>query len=241
MTQPKKVLAKEKLSPEGIKYLEEQGFQVDLGLEWDADELLARIPEYHGLIIRSATKVTADVIQAGPGCRSWAAPASASTTSSQGGHQARRHRRQRAAEQRPLRRRAYGRSHHGLGPQHPPGPRRPQGRRVGEGQVGQERRRVARQDARRGRLGPYRLPRRRGRPRPRHERPRLRPVRAGGALRRARSRARRHPRQDLPRSRLHHRPSAQEPRDDRLHLGRGVRQDEGRRARRQCGPRRHHR
>ncbi len=65
MTQPKKILAKEKLSPEGIKYLEEQGFQVDLGLEWDADELLARIPEYHGLIIRSATKVTAEVIQAG--------------------------------------------------------------------------------------------------------------------------------------------------------------------------------
>jgi D-3-phosphoglycerate dehydrogenase len=65
MTQPKKILTKEKLSPEGVKYLEEQGFQVDLGLEWDADELLARIPEYHGLIIRSATKVTAEVIQAG--------------------------------------------------------------------------------------------------------------------------------------------------------------------------------
>ncbi|HET6494470.1 MAG TPA: phosphoglycerate dehydrogenase, partial [Thermoleophilia bacterium] len=65
MTPTKKILAKEKLSPEGIKYLEEQGFQVDLGLDWDADELLARIPEYHGLIIRSATKVTAEVIQAG--------------------------------------------------------------------------------------------------------------------------------------------------------------------------------
>ncbi len=65
MTETKKILAKEKLSPEGIKYLEERGFLVDLGLDWDADELLRRIPEYHGLIIRSATKVTAEVIQAG--------------------------------------------------------------------------------------------------------------------------------------------------------------------------------
>jgi D-3-phosphoglycerate dehydrogenase len=65
MTDVKKVLVKEKLAPEGVKYLEDQGFQVDIGTEWDAVELLARIPEYHGLIIRSATKVTADVIRAG--------------------------------------------------------------------------------------------------------------------------------------------------------------------------------
>jgi len=65
MTDKKKVLVKEKLAPEGIKFLEEQGFQVDVGTEWDADEMLKRIPEYHGIIIRSATKVTAEVIQAG--------------------------------------------------------------------------------------------------------------------------------------------------------------------------------
>ena len=65
MTDQKKVLVKEKLAPEGVKYLEDLGFQVDIGTEWDADELLRRIPEYHGLIIRSATKVTAEVIQAG--------------------------------------------------------------------------------------------------------------------------------------------------------------------------------
>ncbi len=64
MAKQKKVLVKEKLAPEGIAYLEEQGFTVDVGTEWDAAELLARIPEYHGLIIRSATKVTAEVIQA---------------------------------------------------------------------------------------------------------------------------------------------------------------------------------
>ena len=65
MSEQKKVLVKEKLAPEGVTYLEDLGFQVDIGSEWDADELLARIPEYHGLIIRSATRVTAEVIQAG--------------------------------------------------------------------------------------------------------------------------------------------------------------------------------
>jgi len=65
MTEQKRVLVKEKLAPEGIAYLEEQGFAVDVGTDWDADELLARIKDYHGLIIRSATKVTADVIRAG--------------------------------------------------------------------------------------------------------------------------------------------------------------------------------
>jgi D-3-phosphoglycerate dehydrogenase len=65
MTEIKKVLIKEKLAAEGIALLEEQGFQVDVGTDWDAAELLARIPEYHGIIIRSATKVTADVINAG--------------------------------------------------------------------------------------------------------------------------------------------------------------------------------
>ena len=64
MTEQKTVLVKEKLAPEGVKLLEEQGFEVDLGTDWDADELLARINDYHGLIIRSATKVTAEVIQA---------------------------------------------------------------------------------------------------------------------------------------------------------------------------------
>jgi D-3-phosphoglycerate dehydrogenase len=65
MTEQKRILVKEKLAPEGIAFLEEQGFTVDVGTEWDAAELLARVGDYHGLIIRSATKVTAEVIQAG--------------------------------------------------------------------------------------------------------------------------------------------------------------------------------
>jgi len=64
MTDKKKVLIKEKLAPEGIAYLKEQGFDVDLGIDWTADELVERIAPYHGLVIRSATKVTAEVIAA---------------------------------------------------------------------------------------------------------------------------------------------------------------------------------
>ncbi len=64
MSEKKRVLVKEKLAPEGVAFLEEQGFAVDVGTGWDADELRARIKDYHGLIIRSATKVTAEVIQA---------------------------------------------------------------------------------------------------------------------------------------------------------------------------------
>jgi D-3-phosphoglycerate dehydrogenase len=64
MTDKKRILVKEKLAPEGIAYLEEQGFAVDLGVDWTADELVERIAPYHGLIIRSATKVTAEVIDA---------------------------------------------------------------------------------------------------------------------------------------------------------------------------------
>ena len=41
LSEKKKVLVKEKLAPEGIAFLEEQGFQVDVGTDWDADELLA--------------------------------------------------------------------------------------------------------------------------------------------------------------------------------------------------------
>ena len=65
MTGKKKVLIKEKLALEAVTFLQEQGFQVDIGTDWDADEMLARIPEYHGIVIRSNTQVTAKVIQAG--------------------------------------------------------------------------------------------------------------------------------------------------------------------------------
>jgi len=60
----KKVLVKEKLAPEGIEFLKDQGFAVETGLDWTPDEFMAKVGDYDALIVRSATKVTADVIEA---------------------------------------------------------------------------------------------------------------------------------------------------------------------------------
>ena len=61
----KRVLVKEKLAPEGIQFLKDEGFEVDTGLDWTPEEFLSRIGGYDALVIRSATKVTAEVIEAG--------------------------------------------------------------------------------------------------------------------------------------------------------------------------------
>jgi D-3-phosphoglycerate dehydrogenase len=56
-----KVLVKEKIGDSGVKLLEEH-FDVELGVDWDDAELAERIGEYDGILIRSATKLTADLI-----------------------------------------------------------------------------------------------------------------------------------------------------------------------------------
>ncbi len=56
-----KVLVAEKLAESGVDALREH-FDVDLGLGWSADELAERIGAYDGLLIRSATQVTAELI-----------------------------------------------------------------------------------------------------------------------------------------------------------------------------------
>src|SRR3954465_4079719 len=61
MSDTPKVLVAEKLAESGVDALREH-FDVDLGLEWSADELADRIGAYDGLLIRSATQVTADLI-----------------------------------------------------------------------------------------------------------------------------------------------------------------------------------
>ncbi|MGB3633344.1 MAG: phosphoglycerate dehydrogenase [Rubrobacteraceae bacterium] len=58
-----KVLISEKLADRGVELLEKE-FEVDVLLGLSPEELLERIGEYDGLIIRSATKVTAEVIEA---------------------------------------------------------------------------------------------------------------------------------------------------------------------------------
>ncbi|MGA9875394.1 MAG: phosphoglycerate dehydrogenase [Solirubrobacteraceae bacterium] len=63
-----KVLVKEKIGDSGVKLLEEH-FDVDLGVDWSDEELRERIGAYHGIVIRSATKMTADLIGAATNLR----------------------------------------------------------------------------------------------------------------------------------------------------------------------------
>jgi D-3-phosphoglycerate dehydrogenase len=59
-----KVLVKEKIADSGVELLRAD-FDVELGLEMADDELRARLPEFDGIVIRSATKLTADLIDNG--------------------------------------------------------------------------------------------------------------------------------------------------------------------------------
>jgi D-3-phosphoglycerate dehydrogenase len=61
-TERLKVLVKEKVGDSGIKLLEEH-FDVDLGVDWSDEQLVERIGDYHGILIRSATKMTAELIE----------------------------------------------------------------------------------------------------------------------------------------------------------------------------------
>ena len=56
-----KVLVKEKIGDSGVELLREH-FDVDLGFDWSDEQLAERIGEYHGILIRSATKLTAELI-----------------------------------------------------------------------------------------------------------------------------------------------------------------------------------
>ncbi len=57
-----KVLVKEKIGDSGVELLRSH-FDVDLGVDWSDEELAERIGEYDGILIRSATKMTADLIE----------------------------------------------------------------------------------------------------------------------------------------------------------------------------------
>jgi D-3-phosphoglycerate dehydrogenase len=56
-----KVLVKEKIADTGVELLRED-FDVELGLDMEADELPERIGDFDAIIIRSATKMTGDLI-----------------------------------------------------------------------------------------------------------------------------------------------------------------------------------
>jgi D-3-phosphoglycerate dehydrogenase len=57
-----KVLVKEKIGDSGVQLLQER-FDVDLGIDWTDEELAERIGAYHGILIRSATKMTTELIE----------------------------------------------------------------------------------------------------------------------------------------------------------------------------------
>jgi len=57
-----KVLVKEKIGDSGVELLRER-FDVDLGVDWTDEQLAERIGDYHGILIRSATKMTAELIE----------------------------------------------------------------------------------------------------------------------------------------------------------------------------------
>jgi len=58
-----KVLVSDSLSPRGIEILKTAGLDVDVQTGMSPEELKASIGGYHGLIIRSATKVTSEILE----------------------------------------------------------------------------------------------------------------------------------------------------------------------------------
>ncbi|MHB1539540.1 MAG: phosphoglycerate dehydrogenase, partial [Solirubrobacteraceae bacterium] len=61
MSAKAKVLVKERIGDSGIELLR-QHFDVDLGFDWADGEIEQRIGDYDGILIRSATKMTAELI-----------------------------------------------------------------------------------------------------------------------------------------------------------------------------------
>jgi D-3-phosphoglycerate dehydrogenase / 2-oxoglutarate reductase len=56
-----RVLVAEQIADSGVDLLRER-FEVDVGVGWSAEELAERIGGYHGILIRSATQLTAELI-----------------------------------------------------------------------------------------------------------------------------------------------------------------------------------
>ncbi|HEX4564049.1 MAG TPA: phosphoglycerate dehydrogenase, partial [Solirubrobacteraceae bacterium] len=57
-----RVLVKEKIGDSGIELLRRH-FDVEVGVDWSDEDLAERIGEFHGIVIRSATKLTAELLE----------------------------------------------------------------------------------------------------------------------------------------------------------------------------------
>src|SRR5215207_2478169 len=58
-----KVLVKEKIGDSGVQLLRDAGFDVELGADWDDGELERRIGGFDAILIRSATQLTAELLE----------------------------------------------------------------------------------------------------------------------------------------------------------------------------------
>ncbi|HIJ72624.1 MAG TPA: hypothetical protein HPP83_00850 [Candidatus Hydrogenedentes bacterium] len=59
-----KILVLDGLSEEGVNVFQQaKGFEVDVGPSQQPDELAGVIGDYHGLVVRSATKVTGEALR----------------------------------------------------------------------------------------------------------------------------------------------------------------------------------
>ena len=171
-----RVLVRERIAEAGVELLRDR-FDVDVDLDGALEE---RIGAYDGLIVRSATKVTAEPARAGraasrdrPGGRR------GRQRGRRRGDETRHSRRQRAGVHRRLGGRARHRAPSGAGTLDPAGARRAEGRTVGA--LPLRGNRAGREDARRRRLRPYRPAGSPAGPRPGDARRRLRPVRRARA------------------------------------------------------------
>ena len=63
MSERPKVLVKEKIAEAGVDLLRER-FDVEVGTDWPEGELESRIGEFDAILIRSATKMTPELIGA---------------------------------------------------------------------------------------------------------------------------------------------------------------------------------
>ena len=118
-----KVLVKEKIADAGVDLLRER-FDVELGTDWPEGELEARIGEFDAILIRSATKMTPELIgKATRLQRDRPGRHRRRQRRHRGGDEARDHRRQRAGVELRRRRRAHARAGAGAVPERPAGPR----------------------------------------------------------------------------------------------------------------------
>jgi D-3-phosphoglycerate dehydrogenase / 2-oxoglutarate reductase len=58
-----KVLVREKIGESGVDLLRDSGLDVEIGTDWEDSELERRIGEFDGILIRSGTKLTANLIE----------------------------------------------------------------------------------------------------------------------------------------------------------------------------------